>query len=44
MQVHQQAVGMGRVVGDGTLNFEIVDIAVYPAYQGKIDGRQISHR
>lgn len=34
-------VGMGRVVGDGALNFEIVDIAVDPAHQGKGLGRII---
>lgn len=28
-------VGMGRVVGDGALNFEIVDNAVDPHFQGK---------
>lgn len=28
-------VGMGRIVGDGALNFEIVDIAVDPAHQGR---------
>lgn len=28
-------VGMGRIVGDGALNFEIVDIAVDPEHQGK---------
>ena len=27
------AIGMGRIVGDGALNFEIVDIAVDPKYQ-----------
>jgi len=26
---------MGRVVGDGAMNFEIVDIAVDPAHQGQ---------
>ena len=35
------AVAMGRVVGDGGLNFEIVDIAVEPAYQGKGLGRVV---
>ena len=30
-----ETVGMGRVVGDGALNFEIVDVAVDPAHQGK---------
>ncbi|MCI1031416.1 acetyltransferase (GNAT) family protein [Raoultella sp. BIGb0149] len=34
-------VGMGRIVGDGALNFEIVDIAVDPAHQGKGLGRKI---
>ena len=34
-------VGMGRIVGDGALNFEIVDVAVDPAHQGKGLGRQI---
>ena len=28
-------VAMGRVVGDGALNFEVVDVAVDPNYQGK---------
>ena len=35
------AVGMGRVVGDGALNFEIVDVAVDPLHQGRGLGRQI---
>jgi ribosomal protein S18 acetylase RimI-like enzyme len=39
--VDNHTVGMGRVVGDGWLNFEIVDIAVDPAYQGKGFGRMI---
>jgi len=34
-------VAMGRIVGDGALNFEIVDIAVDPAHQGKGLGREI---
>lgn len=34
-------VGMGRIVGDGALNFDIVDIAVDPDHQGKGLGRQI---
>ena len=34
-------VGMGRIVGDGALNFEIVDIAVDPEHQGKGLGRKI---
>lgn len=36
-----QPVGMGRIVGDGALNFEIVDIAVDPEHQGKGLGRLI---
>ncbi len=26
---------MGRIVGDGAINFDIVDVAVDPAHQGK---------
>ena len=37
-------VGMGRIVGDGALNFEIVDVAVDPAHQGKGLGRQIMQK
>lgn len=37
----ETAIGMGRVVGDGGLNFEIVDIAVDPSYQGQGWGRKI---
>lgn len=39
--IDSHTVGMGRVVGDGALNFEIVDIAIEPAYQGKGFGRII---
>ena len=39
---HNDAViGMGRVIGDGGLNFQVVDIAVLPAYQGQGLGKQI---
>ncbi|WOG25516.1 GNAT family N-acetyltransferase [Endozoicomonas sp. 8E] len=34
-------VAMGRVIGDGACNFEIVDIAVDPNYQGQGLGRKI---
>ncbi|MEJ6475489.1 GNAT family N-acetyltransferase [Pseudoalteromonas piscicida] len=34
-------VAMGRVVGDGGCNFEIVDIAVDSAYQGQGLGRKV---
>lgn len=36
-----QVVAMGRVVGDGALNFDIVDIAVDPSYQGQGLGSEI---
>ena len=36
-----KVIAMGRVVGDGALNFEIVDIAVDPDYQGQGLGREI---
>ena len=39
--IDNHTVGMGRVVGDGALNFEVVDIAVEPIYQGKGVGRMI---
>lgn len=32
---------MERIVGDGALNFEIVDVTVDPEYQGKGLGRKI---
>ncbi|MCU8010287.1 GNAT family N-acetyltransferase [Shewanella oncorhynchi] len=41
IKLAEQTVGMGRVVGDGALNFEIVDIAVDPEHQGKGLGRLI---
>ena len=34
-------VAMGRVVGDGACNFEVVDVAVDPCYQGQGLGRKI---
>lgn len=37
----EKAIAMGRVVGDGGINFEIVDIAVDPAHQGKGLGAQV---
>ena len=41
VKLGKEVVGMGRVVGDGGLNFEIVDIAVEPEHQGKGIGRLI---
>lgn len=34
-------IAMGRVVGDGACNFEIVDVAVDPSYQGQGLGRKV---
>ena len=34
-------VGMGRIIGDGGCNYEIVDIAVHPDYQRRGLGFQI---
>lgn len=36
-----ELIAMGRVVGDGACNFEVVDVAVDPSYQGKGLGRKI---
>lgn len=38
---HGKAVGMGRVIGDGGTAFQIVDIAVEPAHQGKGLGKAV---
>lgn len=35
------AIGMGRVIGDGGTAYQIVDIAVLPAHQGKGLGKRI---
>ncbi len=34
-------IAMGRVVGDGACNFEVVDVAVDPIYQGQGLGRKV---
>jgi len=41
--IHDQRtlVAMGRIIGDGGCNFEIVDIAVHPDYQRKGLGSRI---
>jgi ribosomal protein S18 acetylase RimI-like enzyme len=36
-----QAIGMGRIIGDGGCFFQIVDIAVLPAYQRRGLGTRI---
>jgi ribosomal protein S18 acetylase RimI-like enzyme len=37
----ERLIAMGRVVGDGGCNFEIVDIAVHPDFQRQGLGRQV---
>lgn len=34
-------IGMGRLVGDGGCNFEVVDVAVDPEFQGRGIGKDI---
>lgn len=34
-------VGMGRIIGDGGCNYEIVDVAVHPDYQRQGIGKRI---
>jgi GNAT superfamily N-acetyltransferase len=41
IRVGGEAVGMGRVIGDGGCFFEIVDIAVAPAHQRRGFGKRI---
>nr|WP_218878624.1 GNAT family N-acetyltransferase [Pseudomonas flavescens] len=36
-----EPVGMGRVIGDGGSFYQVVDIAVLPAHQGRGLGKQI---
>ncbi len=36
-----EPVGMGRVIGDGGAFYQVVDIAVLPAHQGRGLGKQI---
>lgn len=40
----EEIVGMGRVIGDGGLFYQIVDIAVDPAHQGRGLGKAIVGR
>jgi GNAT superfamily N-acetyltransferase len=41
IRVGGEAVGMGRVIGDGGCFFEVVDIAVAPAHQRRGFGKRI---
>ncbi len=40
-EIDGQAVGMGRIVGDGVMYFYCQDIVVEPDYQGQGIGRQL---
>lgn len=41
MRTKSKLIGMGRVVGDGGCNFEVVDIAVHPDFQRQGLGSKI---
>ncbi len=41
LETDGQAIGMGRLIGDGGCFFQIVDIAVDPAHQGQGLGKRI---
>ncbi|WP_430482032.1 GNAT family N-acetyltransferase [Rossellomorea marisflavi] len=38
----EQAIGMGRIIGDGAIYFYIQDIVVHPDHQGKGLGQEIT--
>ena len=44
IRIGPELVGMGRIVGDGGLTFQIVDIAVHPAHQHRGLGKAIVAR
>ncbi|WP_371264781.1 GNAT family N-acetyltransferase [Paenibacillus sp. CF384] len=41
LRVSGRLVGMGRIIGDGGCFYQVVDIAVDPAFQGRGLGKQI---
>ncbi|MDQ0242640.1 GNAT superfamily N-acetyltransferase [Bacillus fengqiuensis] len=41
LRVTSKLIGMGRIIGDGGCFYQIVDIAVEPAYQGRGLGKVI---
>jgi len=41
IEAQGEAIGMGRVIGDGGTAYQLVDIAVLPAHQGKGLGKRI---
>ena len=38
---NNEAIGMGRIIGDGGCHFQVVDVAVLPEHQGKGLGKDI---
>jgi ribosomal protein S18 acetylase RimI-like enzyme len=41
VRLRGEAVAMGRIIGDGGLFFEVVDIAVHPAHQRRGLGKRV---
>ena len=41
IRLKEQVIGMGRIIGDGGCFFQIVDVAVHPAHQGRGLGKRI---
>ncbi|MFK7863849.1 MAG: GNAT family N-acetyltransferase [Pseudohongiellaceae bacterium] len=41
IKIGAETIAMGRIIGDGGLNFDIVDVAVAPEHQGKGLGRML---
>jgi GNAT superfamily N-acetyltransferase len=41
IETQGEAIGMGRVIGDGGTAYQVVDIAVLPIHQGKGLGKRI---
>jgi len=41
---NEKIIGMGRIVGDGSIYFYIQDIVVHPDYQKHSIGKEIMHR
>ncbi|MFE2158028.1 GNAT family N-acetyltransferase [Streptomyces lydicus] len=41
LQHEDEPIGMGRIIGDGGTAFQVVDICVHPAHQGRGLGKRI---
>ena len=41
LEYRGEAIGMGRIIGDGGTAFQVVDIAVLPEHQGRGLGKRI---